>query len=294
MNTTPQRTVTEWSLRIWTASTKTAESIIALGQEFLEAKADLGHGHFGRLFPKHRDAIANPVPYSQDKAERLMRIAKSLAPYPAHVRNLPKSVRALFRLVRLPAHKRHGAIVDGLVHPAMREREVVALGQSQAPWSPDTAYERLRRATNLEIVKATPASAHLLTDILQRLTEETREATRPELRDAVRIARDELDLHDYEPGGYRIFESAAEASTHPGAPTVVASCKSTNPNWYKELTTYKPGVPLLRRKQVDACFADIEACKLPKKTTERTHFAVVWAIKDNTRTSPLGRGGFAP
>jgi hypothetical protein len=54
MNATPQRTVTEWSQRIWVVSTRTAETVIALGRELLEAKADLGHGNFGAYSPNIR------------------------------------------------------------------------------------------------------------------------------------------------------------------------------------------------------------------------------------------------
>ena len=275
MNNTPQRTVTEWAQRIWMASTKTAEAIIALGQELLEAKTDLGHGHFGRLFLEHEYAIANPVPFSQSTAERYMRIAATLGPYSAHVQNMPTSVRALMRLVRLPAHQRHGAIVGGLVHPDSHEREVVALGQSQAPWSLDAAEERIRKAINLEIINATLTSADDVIALLRRLADELERRTRPEITEAVANARRDLAIHDSERGGYRVFEDDREAATHPGAPAVVFASKSTHANWYKELTR---GRSAFRRRQIDHALDLAESGQLPTRRTERAYFATVWAL----------------
>jgi hypothetical protein len=70
------------------------------------------------------------------------------------------------------------------------------------------------------------------------------------------------------------FESAEEASTHPGAPTVIASCKSTHQPWYRDPTTHKPGITALWRKQVEARLADIEIGTLPTTRTAQTYWAV--------------------
>jgi hypothetical protein len=157
----------------------------------------------------------------------------------------------------------------------------------------DTSLESLeqvlRKAINGFIVEAPPGSQHRVAELLRRLLEELEEAVRPELRDAVLIARDELSVRDAEPGGFRMFE--VEASTHPGAPTVIGGCPSTYPKWFKGLTTRRPGVTPLRRKQIEASLDDIEVGKLPTARTSHTHTAVMWAIKSLGQTSPLGRGG---
>lgn len=158
-------------------------------------------------------------------------------------------------------------------------------------WSLESVDHGLRDVINKLIKHAPPGSQHEIAELFRRFAAEIDEADRPELRESVSIARDELDVHDAEPGAYRIFESAEQASTHSGSPTVIGSCKSTYPAWYQHLTTAQPGITALRRKQVDARFADIDAGTLPTKRTARTYWAVVWAIRTLPWTSPLSRGG---
>lgn len=156
------------------------------------------------------------------------------------------------------------------------------------PWSPDLAKERLRLAISNEIEWS--GSNRLVIELVGHLLDELKEADNQELRDAVSIARDELDLHDFEPGGYRLFENEQQAATHPGAPAVFGGVKSTCPQFYKDLTTKKKGITPLTRKQFEARSTDIYMGKPPTKRTARTHFAVLQAIKDLPRTSPLSRG----
>lgn len=157
---------------------------------------------------------------------------------------------------------------------------------NKSAWSLESVEHDLRVAFNKVISNAPPGSQHDIAELLRRLAEEVDEAARPERREAVWIARDELELHDAEPGAFKVFDP----SGHPGDPPI-ASCKSTHQPWYRELTTRKPGVTALRRKQVEARLDDIEMGTLPTKRTFQTYWSVLWAIKDLPRTSRLGRGG---
>jgi hypothetical protein len=189
--------------------------------------------------------------------------------------------QALFERVREGATSRTQALWEAR-HP--HETNTVA-------WSLDSAEQRLLAAINTEIQLAPPGSQPLIADLLQRLTENLKDTDRPELREAVSIARDDLDLHDYEPGGIRIFESAEQASAHPGSPTVIGGCKSTHAEWYRGLTTKVDGGTTLRRKQIEARLDDVDRGKLPTARTANSYFAVRWAIQFLPRTSPLNRGG---
>jgi hypothetical protein len=180
----------------------------------------------------------------------------------------------------------------GSPHALHTQQSIITRGTEGNTKKVDSSLESieqdLRKTINSFIVEAPPGSQHRVAELLRLLAEELEDARRPELRDAVAIALDELSIRDAEPGALRIFEDEAQASTHPGSPTVIASCKSTHRQWYRGLTMPKPGVTPLRRKQVDARLDDIDRGKLP---TARTHTAVMWAIKSLGQTSPLSRGG---
>jgi hypothetical protein len=208
-------------------------------------------------------------------------IDKKVSMYAQQLAQLPTT---LFEQVR-----------EGTVSMAMALRDVRRANGIEPPtvdWL-ESAEQVLRKTIHdlITDADAPPNSQQAITDLVQKLGDELKQAGRPELREAARIAKDELELRDSEPGAYKVFETEDQSSTHPGAPTVVAALKSTYPQWYRDLTTRKPGVTALRRKQVEARRNDIEAGTLPTKRTTNSYWTVVWAIKDLPRTSPLSRGG---
>ena len=275
----------EWARQLRRAHGSTVEAVIALGRQLLEARADVGHGSFRTLFKGQRNAIPNAVPFSLRLAEYYMLIAKKLEPYAQHVAILPNSLRALLVLCQFQPIALQAAIEQRHVHPAMTEKEATALLTNspppQATWSLDSFDQRLLAFLNREIDWAPPGSMPLIVASGCRLLAALEEADRPELQESVSIALAEIDIRDTEPGGRKYFDGAH----------VVASCKSTYPLWYKDLTTAQEGVTPLKRKQVEARLDDIGKGKLPTTRTAHTHFAVLWAIQNLARTSPLSRGG---
>jgi len=224
------------------------------------------------------------VPFSLRTAEHYMLVAKRLGPFSQHVANLPSTLRTLLVLCQLQHPALQTAIEEHRVHPGMREKEakklLSTLPSPKVEWSIESYIQDLHKLGNKHIDTAPPGSLRSITDQTRRYWEKLEEAARSELREAVAIARDELSIRDAEPGGFRIFENDI----------VIAPCKSTYPQWYKDLTTAQPGVTALRRKQVEARLADIESGKLPTPRTARTYTAVAWAIQDLAQISPLGRG----
>jgi hypothetical protein len=272
-----------WARQLRRAHGSTVQAFIALGRQLLEARADVGHGSFLTLFKGQRNAIPNAVPISLRAAEYYMLIAKKLEPYSQHVAILPNALRTLLVLCQLQPITLQAAIEQHRVHAAMTEKEAKGLLAKSPPpkakWSLDSVEQDLLAVINRAIEEA-PGSQPLLAGLLRGLAEKFEDSDRPELHDAVSIARDEMDVHDAEPGGFRIFDGS----------TVIASCKSNYPRWFKDLTTAQEGVTPLTRKQVEARLDDIVKGKLPTKRTGQTHSAVLWAIKDLLRTSPLSRG----
>ncbi len=248
------------------------EALRQLGELLKETPKNEGTRLAGRTIGgSTKELPKDPTPTLADLGigKKTSMIAQQLADLP----------QALFDQVR-----------DGTVTftKALRDaRHANGANANTVAWSLESVEQDLRKAINNLISNAPHGSQHEIAALLRRVADELEQAADPELREAVAIARDELDVHDAEPGGFRILENEAEASMHPGAAVVIASCRSTNPLWYRHLTTAQPGVTALRCRQVLARLADIEAGKLPTKRTAHTHFSVVWAIRDLPRTSPL-------
>jgi DNA polymerase III sliding clamp (beta) subunit (PCNA family) len=95
------------------------ESRIKTGALLLKAKDDLRHGEFGKMFSNAE------VPFGQDKAGRLMAIARHHAiGDSAHARNLPPSEYTLYLLTRLPTELLNQMLADGRLHPDLERRDV--------------------------------------------------------------------------------------------------------------------------------------------------------------------------
>lgn len=263
---------------------RSIETRIEVGRLLLEIKETVGHGHF---LPTLRSLCKGTFPFRIRQAETFMRLAEGLGPNSQHAANFPTSVRAASRICGLETQKFRAAIADGRIHPTMTEHEAKALVRRvkaskdikpKAGWSVICVRERLIKAVNAEIDGAPTGSTQAIADLLRELANQLEDAARPEVQDAVAEARQDLEVHDAEPGGFRIYEDERQASTHPGSPAVIASCKSTYPPWYRELTTRRPHVTPLTRKQIEARLEDLEMGRLPTARTTQTYLAVRGAV----------------
>ncbi|TSA51336.1 MAG: hypothetical protein D4R44_08095 [Actinobacteria bacterium] len=99
------------------------------------------------------------------------------------------------------------------------------------------------------------------------------------IEDAI-AAKQQLEVRDAEPGGYRLFETEEQASTHSGGPDVIGGVKSTYPDWYKQLTTKREGYSPLTRKQVEKALDHMANDTTPKHSEGRAYRLVREAIKD--------------
>ncbi len=112
----------QWANRISTELGKTVEAILDVGRLLVQAKADLDHGEWGRMFEERL------LPFTQNTAHRLMLIAKHpVLSNCAHGHNLPPSWRTLYDLARIPEPTLKRAITDGLVTPEMERKHIKAL-----------------------------------------------------------------------------------------------------------------------------------------------------------------------
>jgi len=115
-------TTAQWADRICVQVGKSVESIIEVGRLLIQAKADLAHGEWGRLFDEKL------IPFSQQTANKLMAVASHpQMSNPAHVRNLPPSWGTLYELTKIPEPTLQHALADGRITPDMPRKAVQAL-----------------------------------------------------------------------------------------------------------------------------------------------------------------------
>ncbi len=112
---------------------------IRLGKRLCDAKAELGHGEFGRLFSDHPNPIDGALKFSIRWAQKLMAIGGHAA-IAANAKStsllevFPPSVETVYVLSRLPAPDLEDAIQRGDVRPDMRHaeaRRLVVSGQDE-------------------------------------------------------------------------------------------------------------------------------------------------------------------
>lgn len=104
---------------------------IEIGAELIEAKRE----HPGKFMAW----VATELPFSIDKAERLMAITRTFANCDPEMRAaLPKAHTTLFELTRLPADRLRRAVESGEVNPSITYREAMALRDVADPpeWEP--------------------------------------------------------------------------------------------------------------------------------------------------------------
>jgi hypothetical protein len=154
----------EWARRINRSMAESVAAILATGRAFIDAKAQLKHGEFERLFKGHENAVAEPVQCSARTARMFMTIATHpMLSDRKHASVLPASWYSLYELTKLPASTLRKALADGRVHPGMRRREVTKIKEADptapvpivAPgaggWDRADAGDRLQRAAEREL-----------------------------------------------------------------------------------------------------------------------------------------------
>jgi hypothetical protein len=128
---------------------KAVSSIIETGQYLIEAKRDLPHGKFSKLFDKE----IGKLPFSQDTGQLLMKIAKNEVLLKAeYTRLLPASWMTLAILSRAPAEQLERWIVDGTVHAELQQVEAIALLNPAVPL-PEPSTEAPSEPSDEEVAK---------------------------------------------------------------------------------------------------------------------------------------------
>jgi hypothetical protein len=117
-----------WAPRIHAEWRKSIEGILGVGRQLIAAKEACEQGEFSRLFKGSEDAVSEPVPFTLNTAERLMRIARTPAlTNSAHVQSLPQSWGTLYELTRLSDEQIAASIKSGDIRPEMTRAQAASL-----------------------------------------------------------------------------------------------------------------------------------------------------------------------
>lgn len=107
---------------------KSVKAIVDVGNLLRQAKRLCGHGEFLRLFKGHENAVSEPLPFGEDAAERLMRVASHpVLSNPDQSRNLPQSYQTLYELTKLDDEQILAGIKAGEITPEMTRAHAAAL-----------------------------------------------------------------------------------------------------------------------------------------------------------------------
>jgi hypothetical protein len=110
-----------WADKITASWQKSLASILETGHNLIEAKDELEHGEWLQM-------VKNELPFGEDTAERLMKIARSpVLSNSAHGRSLPASWRTLYELARLPEDLLEQKIEAGEVTPRTERKDVTVM-----------------------------------------------------------------------------------------------------------------------------------------------------------------------
>jgi hypothetical protein len=115
------RTVKEWRAYISEPWQKAVESIVETGLRLIQAKENVEHGEWLKIFEENK-------PFSVNTAQRLMIVAKNnILANAAHAQHLPPSWYTLYELSIIPEHQLLKMIQDGKIHSELTRSEAEAL-----------------------------------------------------------------------------------------------------------------------------------------------------------------------
>jgi hypothetical protein len=117
-----------WAPRINAEWRKSVEGILGVGRQLIAAKEACEHGEFLRIFKGHDSAVSEPVPFTANTAEILMRVSgHPVLSKSEFVQTLPQSWGTLYELTKLDDEQIVAGIKAGEITAGMTRAEACAL-----------------------------------------------------------------------------------------------------------------------------------------------------------------------
>ena len=130
-------TTQDWADLITGEWRKTVEGIILTGQALIDAKAELEHGSFGKMFSDSASPVERPVPFGERAGQMLIAVAERFS-NPNYGSVLPPSWRTLYVLTRPSPDVVDDWIGTGDVHPELQQGQARRLVESLKEQDPST------------------------------------------------------------------------------------------------------------------------------------------------------------
>jgi hypothetical protein len=143
-----------WAPKIHAEWRKSIEGILGVGRQLIEAKKACGHGEFLRLFKGHPQAVADPVPFGEDTAERLMKVAShKVLSNSDQSRNLPQSWQTLYELTKLDDDTLLAGIKAGEITPETTRAQAAAMHADPLDKPEKPPHEEMASAVKNAVTK---------------------------------------------------------------------------------------------------------------------------------------------
>lgn len=143
-----------WAPKIHGEWRKSIEGILGVGRQLIAAKEACEHGEFLRLFKGHQNAVCDPVPFSENTAERLMAVARNpVLSDSAHGQTLPMSWRTLYELTKLDDETLLAGIKAGEITPETTRAQAAALHADPVEKPEKPPHEEMASAVKNAVTK---------------------------------------------------------------------------------------------------------------------------------------------
>jgi len=143
-----------WAPRINTEWRKSVEGIIGVGRQLIAAKEACEHGEFLRLFKGHDNAVSDPVRFSANTAEILMKVANHPVLSKSEIaQTLPQSWYTLYELTKLEDEQIVAGIKSGEITPDMTRSQAAALHSDPVEKPDKPPHEEMASAVKNAVTK---------------------------------------------------------------------------------------------------------------------------------------------
>jgi len=143
-----------WAPKIHGEWRKSIEGIVGVGRQLIAAKESCEHGEFLRMFKGHENAVSDPVPFGEDTAERLMKVASHpVLSDSALGRSLPMSWRTLYELTKLDDETLLAGIKAGEITPETTRAQAASLHADPVEKPEKPPHEEMASAVKNAVTK---------------------------------------------------------------------------------------------------------------------------------------------
>lgn len=149
-----QQNAEYWARKINSDWRESVAGVIRIGQTLTEAKKKCKHGQFLRMFKGKTDCVSEPLPFGEDSAEMLMKIASNkVLSHSDHGRSLPQSWRTLYELTKLDDEQIIAGIKSGEITSDMTRAQASSLRSDPVEKPALPAHEEMAAAVKNAVTK---------------------------------------------------------------------------------------------------------------------------------------------